>query len=179
VSGVLAVIFGIVALAWPGITFESLVLVFGAFALVDGLFALALGLWAAGADEDWWPMVLTGIVGIAIGVLTFTRPTDMALALVYAVGIWALVTGLLEIVAAIQLRKFISTEWLMAVGGVLSIVFGVLVLAQPVTAAIAITYLFGVYAILSGVSEVGFGMRLHGLAEPAPASPRRAPEPAR
>ena len=95
-SGVLAVVFGIVALARPRITFESLVLIFGAFAFVDGLFAMALGLWAAGADEDWWPLVLAGIVGIAIGVLTFIRPADMALALVFAVGIWAMVTGLLQ-----------------------------------------------------------------------------------
>jgi uncharacterized membrane protein HdeD (DUF308 family) len=178
-GGASAVMFGILALAWPGITFESLVLVFGAFAFVEGLFALALGLWAAGADEDWWPLVLGGIVGIAIGVLTFTRPAEMALALVSVIGMWAMITGLLEIVAAIQLRKFISTEWLMALGGVLSIAFGVLVLAQPVTAAIAITYLFGFYAILAGISEVGLGIRMRGLAEAAPAHTQRAPEPVR
>ena len=175
-SGVLAVMFGIVALAWPGITFGTLVLVFGAFAFVDGLFSLALGLWAAGADEDWWPLVLAGIVGIAIGVLTFTRTADVALAIVYAVGIWAMVTGLLEIVAAVQLRKFISTEWLMALGGALSIVFGVLVLAQPVSGAITITYLFGFYAILSGISGVGLGIRMRGLADAATARTQGAPE---
>jgi uncharacterized membrane protein HdeD (DUF308 family) len=178
-GGVSAVLFGIVALAWPGITFESLVLVFGAFAFVDGLCALALGLWAAGADEDWWPLVLAGIVGIAIGVLTFTRPAAMALALVYVVGMWAMVTGLLEIVAAVQLRKFISTEWLMALGGIVSIVFGVLVLAQPATAAIALTALFGFYAILAGISEVGLGIRMRSLAEAAPVRTQHAPEAAR
>ena len=174
--GVLAIAFGVVALAWPGITFQSLVLVFGAFALLDGLFAMALGLWAAGADEDWWPLVLSGIVGIAIGVLTFARPTEVALGLVYAIGIWAMVTGLLEIVGAIQLRKVISGEWLMAASGALSVVFGVLVLAQPVSAAIAMTLLFGVYAIVAGISEVGLGIRLRSLAEAIPAPTQQAPQ---
>ena len=175
-NGILAIIFGAVALAWPGITFQALVLVFGAFAFLDGVLVLALGLWAAGGEvQDWWALVLSGIVGIATGVLTFARPADMALALVYVIGMWAIVTGLLQVVAAVRLRQIITGEWLLGAGGVLSIVFGVLVLWQPISAAVAITYLFGIYAIAAGVSEIGFGIRLHGLEQSLPSRTQGVP----
>src|SRR6266566_2432818 len=163
--GALAVIFGVVAFVWPGLTFEVLVLLFGAYAFVDGVVVLSFGLMAAGEHERWWPLVLGGIVGIATGVLTFAQPGAVALALVYVIGAWAVVTGILEIVAAIRLRNVITSEWLMGFSGVLSIVFGVLVLAQPGTGALALVFLFGFYAILAGISQIGLGWRLHGLAE--------------
>lgn len=161
--GVLAVIFGVAAFVWPGITFEVLVLLFGAFAFVDGILLFCFGLLAAGEHEQWWPLVLSGIVGVAVGVLTFSQPAATALALVFVIGIWAVVTGLLEIVAAIRLRKVITTEWLMGFTGVVSIIFGVLVLVQPGPGALALVYLFGLYAILVGVSQIGFGFRLRSL----------------
>jgi uncharacterized membrane protein HdeD (DUF308 family) len=163
--GALAVVFGIAAFVWPGITFDVLVLLFGAYAFVDGVVVLGFGLMAAGGHEQWWPLVLGGIVGIAVGVTTFMRPAAMALALVYVIGAWAIVTGLLEIVAAIRLRDVITSEWLMGFSGVLSIVFGVLVLAQPGSGALAMVFLFGFYAILAGISQISLGWRLHGLAE--------------
>ena len=129
--GALAVIFGVIAFAWPGITFEALVLLFGAYAFVDGVLMFSFGLMAAGDHEQWWPLVLAGTLGIGLGVLTFAQPAAMGLALVYVVGFWAIVTGLLELVAAIHLREVISGEWLMGLSGVLSIIFGVLVAAQP------------------------------------------------
>jgi uncharacterized membrane protein HdeD (DUF308 family) len=161
--GTLAVIFGVAAFVWPGVTFEVLVLLFGAYAFVDGVLVFSFGLMAAGDGEQWWPLVLSGILGIGLGVLTFARPATMALALVDVVGFWAIVTGLLEIVAAIRLRDVISAEWLMGLSGVLSIIFGVLVLAQPSSGALALVYLFGFYAILAGVSQIGLGFRLRGL----------------
>ncbi len=163
--GALAVVFGIAAFVWPGITFGVLVLLFGAYAFIDGVVVLGFGLMAAGDHEQWWPMALAGIVGIAVGVLTFMQPAAMALALVFVIGAWAIVTGLLEIVAAIRLRDVIAGEWLMGFSGVLSIVFGVLVLAQPGSGALALVFLFGFYAILAGISQIGLGWRLHGLAE--------------
>jgi uncharacterized membrane protein HdeD (DUF308 family) len=163
--GTLAVIFGVVAFVWPGITFEALVLLFGVYAFLDGVLVLSFGLMAASDREQWWPLVLSGILGIGLGVLTFARPGTIALALVYVVGFWAIVTGLLEIVAAIRLRDVISGEWLMGLSGVLSIVFGVLVVAQPESGAIALVYLFGFYAILAGISQIGLGFRLRNLGE--------------
>lgn len=163
--GTLAVIFGAAAFVWPGLTFEVLVLLFGAYAFVDGVIVLSFGLVAAGDGQRWWPLVLGGVVGIATGVLTFVQPAAMALALVYVIGAWAIVTGILEIAAAIRLRNVIANEWLMGLSGALSIVFGAIVLAQPNTGALALVFLFGFYAILAGISQISLGFRLRGLGE--------------
>jgi uncharacterized membrane protein HdeD (DUF308 family) len=162
-QGTLAVILGVAALVWPGITFEVLVLLFGAYAFINGVIMFGFGLMAAGDNQQWWPLVLGGIIGIATGVLTFAQPAAMGLALVYVVGVWAIVTGLLNIVAAIRLRDIISNEWLMAFGGALSIVFGALVLYQPNAGALTLVWLFGFYAILAGVAHVSLGFRVRGL----------------
>jgi uncharacterized membrane protein HdeD (DUF308 family) len=163
--GTLAVIFGVVAFVLPGITFEALVLLFGAYVFVDGILVLSFGLMAAGDGGQLWPLVLSGILGIALGVLTFAKPEAMGLALVYVAGFWAIFTGLLEIVAAIRLRDVVSGEWMMGLSGALSILFGALVLAQPNSGAIALVYLFGFYAILAGVSQIGLGFRLRSLGQ--------------
>src|SRR5262249_35196201 len=102
--GTLAVIFGVVAFAWPNLTFEALVLLFGAYVLLDGITMLSFGIMAASDGEQWWPLVLSGILGIALGVFTWVRPEAVGLALVYIIGAWAIVTGILEIVGAIRLR---------------------------------------------------------------------------
>jgi len=172
--GSLAVIFGVAAFVWPGLTLEVLVLLFGAYAFVDGVVVLGFGLMAAGDGLRWWPLVLGGIVGIATGVFTFLQPGAIALALVYVIGAWAVVTGILEIVAAIRLRNVITNEWLMGFSGVLSIVFGVLVLARPNVGALTLVYLFGFYAILAGISQISLGFRLRGLGESLPAQTQSA-----
>jgi uncharacterized membrane protein HdeD (DUF308 family) len=163
--GTLAVIFGVAAFAWPNLTFEALVYLFGIYALLDGITVLSFGLVAAGDGARWWPLVLSGIVGIAAGVLTFARPDAVGLALVYVVGAWAIVTGVLQIGAAIQLRDVVSGEWLMGLSGVLSIIFGVLVLAQPAAGALALVYLFGLYVVLIGISQIALGFRLRGIGQ--------------
>ena len=165
VSGVLAVIAGIAAFAYPGITFEALVLLFGIYAFLDGILWLAFGLLAASEHERWWPLVVSGIVGIAVGVLTFAETQSVGLALVYVVGAWAVVTGVLEIVAAIRLRQVMSDGWLMGLSGALSIVFGVLVFLQPNAGAYALTFIFGFYAILTGISQAWLGFRLRSLGQ--------------
>jgi len=161
--GALAVVFGIVAFVWPGFTFEVLVLLFGAYAFVDGIIVLSFGLMAAGSGGRWWPLVLGGIVGIAAGVLTFFYPGATALALVLVIGGWAIVTGVLEIAGAIRLRNLISNEWLIALSGLLSIVFGALVLVQPGSGALTLVYVFGSYAIIAGLAQLGLAFRLRGL----------------
>jgi uncharacterized membrane protein HdeD (DUF308 family) len=163
--GALAVIFGVSAFVWPGLTFDVLVVLFGAYAFVDGVVVLSFGLMVAGEHGRWWPLLVGGIVGIAIGVLTLVQPAATALALVYVIGAWAIVTGVLEIVAAIRLRKVITNEWLMGFSGAISIVFGAVVLAQPGTGALALVFLFGYYAILAGFSQIVLGLRLRGLGE--------------
>ena len=122
--GALAIVFGVAAFVSPGLTFDVLVLLFGAYAFSDGVVVLTFGFMAAGTHGRRWPLVLGGIVGLAIGVLTFVQPAATALALVYVVGAWAIVTGVLEIMGSIRLRKVISNEWLMGFSGAVSIVFG-------------------------------------------------------
>jgi len=161
--GALAIVFGVAAFVSPGLTFDVLVLLFGAYAFVDGVIVLSFGLMAAGEHKRWWPLLVGGLFGIAAGVLTFVQPVATALALVYVIGAWAIVTGALEIVAAICLRKVITNEWLMGFSGAISIVFGAVVLAQPATGALAVVFLFGYYAILAGVSQITLGFRLRGL----------------
>jgi uncharacterized membrane protein HdeD (DUF308 family) len=172
--GALAVVFGVAAFVSPGLTFDVLVLLFGAYAFVDGVAVLSFGLMAAGEHRRWWPLVVGGIVGLAIGVLTFVQPAATALALVYVIGAWAIATGVLEVIAAIRLRKVITTEWLMGFSGAISIVFGALVLAQPGTGALALVFLFGYYAILAGVSQIALGFRLRRLGEARQPHPQGA-----
>jgi uncharacterized membrane protein HdeD (DUF308 family) len=162
-NGIAGVVFGAAAFFWPGMTFGALVLLFGAFAFVDGLVMLGFGLLAAGEAENWWTLLLTGVAGVVVGVLTFAKPAEMALALVYVIGIWAIMTGLLGVVAAISLRKIINDEWLLGLGGVLGIIFGIIVLMQPVAGALTVVYLCGFYATLFGITQIVLGIRLHGL----------------
>ena len=152
---------------------------FGAYAFVDGVVVLSFGLMAAGSGQRWWPLVLGGVVGIATGVLTFVQPAAMALALVYVIGAWAIVTGVLEIAAAIRLRDVISNEWLMGLSGALSIVFGAIVLAQPNAGALTLVFLFGFYAILAGISQISLAFRLRGLGESLQPQTRSATSPSR
>jgi uncharacterized membrane protein HdeD (DUF308 family) len=162
-SGVLAIAVGLAAFVWPGKTFEALVLLFGVYVFVRGSIWLAFGLLAAGARERWWPFVVNGIIGLGLGVLTFAETRTMAVALVSLAGAWAILTGSLEVVAAFRFRQFIANEWLLGIGGVASIVFGVAVLAQPEIGIVTFALVFGTYAVLVGIAQVWLGLRLRSL----------------
>jgi uncharacterized membrane protein HdeD (DUF308 family) len=163
VRGVAAVIFGVLALIWPGQTLQALVLVFGAYALVDGIFAVIAGIAARGSFDRWWAVLLEGVAGIIIGLLTFFWPNITALVLVYFIAAWALITGILEIVAAIQLRRVITGEWMLILGGLLSIILGILLFVFPGAGAVSLVWMIGIYAIVFGISEIVFAFRLRGL----------------
>jgi uncharacterized membrane protein HdeD (DUF308 family) len=164
-SGVLAIVVGVIALVWPAKTFEALVLLFGVFAFVGGSIWLSFGLFAASTRERWWPFVVNGVVGIALGVLTFTETQAMTVALVSLVGAWAVLTGVLEVVAAIRFREVIADEFLLGLSGVLSVVFGVVILVQPNIGAVTFALLFGIYTILVGIAQVWLGVRLRTLGD--------------
>jgi uncharacterized membrane protein HdeD (DUF308 family) len=171
-SGALAIVAGVAAILWPGKTLEALVLLIGVYAFVRGSIWLSFGLLAANARERWWPFVVNGVVGIALGVLTFTETQAMTVALESIFGAWAVVTGVLEVIAAIRFRRFIPSEFLLGLSGVLSVVFGLAVLAQPELGAVTFAFLFGTYAVLVGIAQVWLGLRLRNLGQ----SPRLAPE---
>ena len=161
--GVVAVLFGIVALVYPGMTLAALVILFGAYAIADGFCALFGAVGSDGKDRLWH--VLAGIIGIGLGILVFAYPGITGLALVYLIGIWAILTGVLEIVAGFELPM--SRDWLLALAGLLSVVFGVYVLANPGSGALAIVWTIGGYAVLFGIVLCVLAFRLRGLKEPA------------
>jgi uncharacterized membrane protein HdeD (DUF308 family) len=159
--GALAVLFGILALIWPAITIGALVLLFGAYALVDGVFALGTALFGGHRAEGRRPaLILEGIVGIAAGIVTFVWPHVTTLALLWVIAAWALVTGVLEIVTAIRLRRELHGEWLLVLSGALSVVFGIVLLVRPGAGALALIWVIGAYAIIFGLMLLVLAFRL-------------------
>jgi uncharacterized membrane protein HdeD (DUF308 family) len=149
--GLIAIAFGVVSWVQPGISLASLVLLFGAYSLADGVLNAWTALEGRREHEHWWVLFLEGLLGIGVGVLTFLAPALTALALLFYIAIWAIATGVLEIVAAIRLRKEIENEWMLIVAGLASVVFGVLLMAQPAAGALALLWLIASYAIFFGV----------------------------
>lgn len=158
--GVCGILFGLLAFARPGVAIAALVLLFGAYALVDGIFAVTAAVRRRRDYPNWGSLLAVGIVGILAGLWTFMRPGWTALALVILIGSWAVVSGVLEIVAAIRLRKEIRNEWLLALGGVLSIIFGVAVWIAPVAGAVVLAWWIGAYLLIHGAVQLGLGFRL-------------------
>jgi uncharacterized membrane protein HdeD (DUF308 family) len=163
--GVAAVLFGIGAFLWPGLTLTVLILLFGAYALVDGIFAVVSGFTARGEQERWWAMILEGLVGIAAGVLTFVWPGTTAFVLLYLIAAWSIITGVFEIMAAIRLRREIEGEWLLGLAGAASVLFGVLLFLFPGAGALTVVWMIGGYAILFGILMIVLGVRMRGWRE--------------
>lgn len=161
--GLFAILFGLAAFAMPGITLAVVILLFGAYAIVDGTFAIVAGLRAAERHERWWALLLEGIVDIAAGVVAFAWPALTALLLLYLVSVWAVVTGLLEIAAAIRIRQAIKGEWLLAINGVVSVLLGVFLVVVPGGGILVLIYWIGGYAIFFGILLLGLAFRLRGL----------------
>ncbi|MCC8927946.1 MAG: HdeD family acid-resistance protein [Rhodococcus sp. (in: high G+C Gram-positive bacteria)] len=151
--GVFAIVFGIVALAWPSVTVWALVLVFGAYAVVDGISAIVRSIQARKVDSGWVWWLLGGIVSLGAGIVAFVWPEITALAAVFVIGIWAVLGGLLEIVGALRLRSVGgASHWVMLlVAGLLELVFGLVLVFFPVSGILSIVWLIGVFALLFGL----------------------------
>jgi uncharacterized membrane protein HdeD (DUF308 family) len=162
VRGVLTILFGILTLVWPLLTLQTLILLFGAYALVNGLLALITGIVSYG-KERWWVALIQGIVSILIGLFVFLRPGATALILLYSIAIWAFLTGIMEIVAAIELRRIIHGEWIMIVSGIASILFSIILYIFPGEGALGLTWLIGIYSIAYGLLLIMLGFRLRNL----------------
>jgi uncharacterized membrane protein HdeD (DUF308 family) len=165
--GVFAVLFGVMAFIWPGLTLIALVLLFAVYAMVDGFLAVVAGLTHTRSNQRWWMLLLEGVVGIAAGVLTILWPDLTAIALVYLIGAWAIVTGVMEVVAAIRLRQEIENEWLLVLAGILSIGFGVAMVIWPGAGALTLVWLIGGYAVAFGVLLIVLSFRLRGQTKAA------------
>ena len=160
IRGILGIVIGLITFVWPGITLMALVFLFAGYALVDGAVSLAGAAHAAQARERWAALLIEGLLGIAAAVITVLWPAITALSLVFVIAAWAILTGVAEVVAAVRLRRHISGEWLLALAGIASVVFGVLVAAVPVAGALVIAIWFGAYALVFGVMLLVLGFRL-------------------
>ena len=163
VRGLVAIVFALLTWAQPGVSLAALVLVFGIYVLADGL----LGVWSAIAkrrdNRHWWLLLLWGLVGIVVGVMTFIMPGITGLVLLMYIAAWAVITGVLQIVAAIRLRKEIKGEWLLILSGLVSVAFGVLLFLQPGAGALAVAWIIAAYALIFGVLMVLLAFKVRKL----------------
>jgi uncharacterized membrane protein HdeD (DUF308 family) len=163
VRGLLAILFGVLALTRPGATLFALIVMFGAFTLVNGLLAIIAALLGRTEGIPWWALLVEGVFSVGVGIATLTWPGLTGMILLYMIAFWSIATGIFEIIAAIRLRQVITGELLLGFGGVLSILFGFLLLAYPANGALAVAWLIGIYAILFGGMLVALSSRLRGL----------------
>ena len=156
------ILFGIVMLARPGISLLSLTLALGIVIFADGVLNVAHAVAGRRVHEDWWVLLLVGLTGIGIGALTLYSPATTAIALVFYVAIWAIATGMLQIAAAIRLRRQLAGEVWMVLAGIASVVFGALLIVRPAAGALTLLWLFALYAIAFGVLLILLALRVRG-----------------
>lgn len=157
--GIAFILFGVLAFAWPGITLVTLILFYGAFVLIDGVLALAHAVMGGNMASRWW-LALIGIAGIAFGLLTFMWPGVTALVLLWFIASWAIVLGVFQILGAIRLRKEIDNEWTLILGGIISVLFGLVLFVAPGAGALAFVWVIGIFAIVFGLLMVMASLRL-------------------
>jgi uncharacterized membrane protein HdeD (DUF308 family) len=168
IRGIFAIVFGIIAFVYPGLTIATLVLFFGAWVLIDGIFRIVGAIGHRASDPDWGWQLVIGILGIVVGLLTFHAPQITALALVIYIAAWALMIGASEIAIAVKMRREIKGEWFLILMGLASIVFAVLLLWNPIAGAAAVIWLIAWYAVVIGILAIFFGFRLRSLRTLAP-----------
>lgn len=158
--GVVAILFGVVAIAWPEITVLALALLWGAYMLMDGIASIAM---AMGQGTDRMYIILLGILGIAAGIASFVWPQITVVVLLVLIAVWAIVAGVVQIAAAIRLRKVIRNEWFMVITGAVTLILGLLLIVQPAEGALALLVAIAFFAIAWGLVLVVLGLRLRQL----------------
>jgi uncharacterized membrane protein HdeD (DUF308 family) len=156
---VAAIIFGIFAVLWPGVTLKVLVLLFAAYMLVDGVFAIIAGLRAAERQERWWLLVIEGALDLVVGFIAFFWPGIALLAFVYLVAFWAILSGIALLAAGLRLHRS-NGEGLLILSGGLSLLWGIVVIAWPIAGEVAMAWWIGAYALLFGIFMLSFALRL-------------------
>jgi uncharacterized membrane protein HdeD (DUF308 family) len=162
--GIFAILFGIIALAAPGIALLAFIYVFAAYAILDGITAIVVSLRERSALRTWWVLLLEGIAGIIFGILAFTWPGETALILLYLVAIWALVTGLVEISSAFVIPGSAGQRWGLGLAGLLSLIFGLILIVHPGAGLLTVLWLVGIYAIVFGVSLIIYAFQIRSRA---------------
>lgn len=163
IRGILAMLFGLAAFFWPGITLRVLVMFFGFFVLLQGVILLIIAFGSKVISTNWWMGLLEGVVSVVFGLMAFMWPGITAIILLFIVAAWAFVSGIIELMAAVQLRKVISGEWVLGLTGILSISIALLLVAQPGAGAVAVTWLIGLYAFIFGALLLYLGVKIRNL----------------
>lgn len=168
--GLAAVLFGMAALFWPGPTVAVLIIFFGAYVLVDGILAIFAGI--RGSEGRRWLLLAEGGLGVLAGLIALFSPGVTALVLLYVIAVWAIFTGVIEVITAISLRREIENEWLMGLSGMISVLFGVALAVLPGFGLLSLMWLIGLYAIVFGVALIVLGFKVRGHRENDRASSR-------
>ena len=161
-NGLCAIAFGVMAFVWPGLGLLTLIILFGVYCIADGITAVGASLARSGDGRSWALMLVAGLISIAAGTVAFARPGLTAYALLILIAVWAMLRGVFEIVAAIELRKLIRNEWFLILAGAVSILFGAVLIARPGAGALAVIWLIGAAAIARGVLLEILSLRLRG-----------------
>ena len=162
IRGIVAVLLGAMALLWPVAAFTVFVIWLGAYMLVDGVFSLIAAISERKSTKHWGWLLVTGIFGILVGILTFINPFATATALVFLIACWALIIGISEIAMAISLRRQIRGEGWYILAGILTFLFGLMVMVYPATGALTLAMIFGIYALIIGIMLISLALRLRG-----------------
>lgn len=162
-NGLCAILFGVLAFAWPGLVLDTLIILFGVYCVADGVTAVMASFTKDERGQSWLMMLLGGLLSIASGVVAFAWPGLTAFILLIMMGAWAILRGVFEIIAAVHLRKVLQNEWLLAIAGLISILFGIAILARPNLGALAVVWMIGSLAIAKGVLLAMLAFRLRGL----------------
>ncbi len=158
--GLFAILFGVAAILWPALTLGVLITLFGVYAILDGIFTIVVGVWGRKDRSNSWLIVFEGLIRIGAGLVAIIWPGLTSITLVILIAIWALVTGVLEIIIAIRLRKEIEGEWMLVLSGIISVLMGVVLFSRPQAGALAGILLIGFYAILFGILLIIFAFQM-------------------
>ena len=158
--GIAAVLFGLAAIFWPGLTLFALIVFFGAYTLVDGIFAIVAGIRGSGGRR--WLLLAEGVLGVLVGLIAFFSPGMTALVFLYLIAAWAIFTGILKVVMAILLRREIDNEWTMALSGLLWVLLGVVLIVLPGVGLLSLAWLIGVFALGAGLTLLVLAFRVRG-----------------
>lgn len=157
--GIAAVVFGILAISMPGLTLFMLVITFGIYTIFDGVLEVWNGFTNREKHDRWWVDILIGLAGVIAGILIMSLPGVTATVAIYFIAAWMLVTGVLQIITAIRVRKEISNEWLLIISGALSAIIGLYFFAFPGDGAVSLVWVIGIYAIMFGILLVVMAFR--------------------
>jgi uncharacterized membrane protein HdeD (DUF308 family) len=160
--GVVAIIFGLAALFWPGLILTVLIIFFGLYALIDGVLAIIAAFRSSGRGMRRTLLLIEGVIGIIFGIVALFWPGLTALALLYIIAFWAILSGISRIVMAIMLRRDIENEWSIALSGVLSVILGIVLVLLPRAGLLAYTWLIGLLALALGIALIYYAFRVRG-----------------